>query len=192
VKRFEQLMAAFEAGHPALSIELGKLVLAEEPDLVPALMIYGSALASVARHDEALAVFEHVLQVAPPESYRRIYQEIGHIHRARGEPREAEVAYRRASAYAPLDASPYIYLGGMLAGLGRLSEAEELHRSATRCVEGCIDEAWLNLGFVLRAQGRYFEALECFRRVLALEADDATAAAAVVDLEQVLFEFPVE
>jgi hypothetical protein len=59
-------------------------------------------------------------------------------------------------------------------------------------VEGCIDEAWLNLGFVLRAQGRYFEALECFRRVLALEADDATAAAAVVDLEQVLFEFPVE
>ena len=190
VTRLEQLIAANQAGRPALVVELGRLVLAEQPDLVPALMIYGVALSSLARHAEASVVFEHALRIAPPEEYRRIYQELGHLHCACGELREAEDAYRRAIATAPQDASPYIYLGAMFARMGRLEEAEALHRDATQCIDGCRDEAWLNLGFVLRAQGRYLEALECFRQVLSLDPDDANAAAAVADLEQVLFAFP--
>ena len=48
------------------------------------------------------------------------------------------------------------------------------------------DEAYLNLGLVLRAQERYPEALECFERALKLTPDYSQALTAKNDLEKAL------
>ena len=77
------------------------------------------------------------------------------ITNLRGAFRLAERWFRRAVALRPSDATDYIFLGALLAIAGRLSEAEAVHRRATKCKEGCRDEAYLNLGLVLRALGRW-------------------------------------
>ena len=80
----EQLIAAFAAERAASTIELGRRVVAEQPDLVPALKMKCSALASLSRHDEARAVFAHALRVAPPEEHIRRYEELGHVSLEQG------------------------------------------------------------------------------------------------------------
>jgi tetratricopeptide (TPR) repeat protein len=73
-----------------------------------------------------------------------------------------------------------------------LDEAGVVHAEATRLPEGATEEAWLNLGLVRRALGDYVEALECFRHALAIDPLDTDAQDALLDIEQVLFEFPPE
>jgi Flp pilus assembly protein TadD len=103
---------------------------------------------------------------------------------------EAENWLRKAVEARPDDATAYIYLGAMLAKNGRLEEAESWHRRAVQCPEGCIDEAYLNLGYVLRAKEEYLEAWECFREALRRDPLYQAAEEAIEDMEQVLFRFP--
>ena len=91
--------------------------------------------------------------------------------------------YREAIDADPTDASHRIFLGGMLAKLGRFEEAEAEHRAATQCAEGDIDEAYLNLGFVLRAQARFAEAAACFRTAIHIDPGYKAARRALRDVE---------
>jgi tetratricopeptide (TPR) repeat protein len=190
--RLQQLLDASKRGLPALTIELGRLYLAERPEHEPALVIVGEAYADLARHAEARALYERALALVPAEPDRRarILALLGQLEALRGQFPAAEAYFREAIAAAPTDASAYIYLGGLLARLGRFDEAVEAHRRATDCLAGCIDEAYLNLGFVYRAQGQYLAALECFRHALALDPSDEATQAAIADMEAVLFGFP--
>jgi Flp pilus assembly protein TadD len=84
----------------------------------------------------------------------------------------------------PDEATYHIFLGALLAKQGRLDEAEESHRRAIACAEGCIDEAFLNLGFVLRAQERFPEAADCFRHAIHLDPAYRAARQALKDVER--------
>lgn len=50
------------------------------------------------------------------------------------------------------------------------------------CPEGCIDEAYHNLGLILRAQGRLREAADCFRRAIELDPEYDNAKEALDDV----------
>jgi hypothetical protein len=63
-------------------------------------------------------------------------------------------------------------------------------RRAITCREGCVGEAYWNLGLVVRAREQYLEALERFRAALAVDPDYTAAQEALVDVEQGLFNFP--
>jgi tetratricopeptide (TPR) repeat protein len=196
VDRAESLQLILEAdrsGHPALTIELSRRYLALWPDDRHALQFYADALTSVARYSEARAAYERAITLAESEAERgRLYSALGHLAWARGEVQEAEHWYRQAIVARPHDAGPKIYLGALFAKVGRLDDATVLHEEATGLTEGAIDEAWLNLGFVRRACGDYVGALKCFRRSLAIDPLDTDAQDALLDIEQVLFEFPPE
>jgi tetratricopeptide (TPR) repeat protein len=105
---------------------------------------------------------------------------------ARGHYDEAEKWYRKAVELGPEDAGRHIFLGALLAKKGDFSGAEHCHRKGTRCSKGCVDEAYLNLGLVLRAQERYSEALECFRKSLELTPDYEDAIIGKSDMENVI------
>ena len=187
------ILDADSAGHPALIIELARRYLGVWPDDRHALTAYAEALTSIARYPEAREAYKRALELAETDAHRgNLYSALGHLCLARAEIPEAEEWYRKAMAARPLDAGPRIYLGAMLAKLGRLDEASTLHEDATCLPEGAIDEAWLNLGFVRRAREDYVGALECFRRTLAIDPLDTDAQNALLDMEQVLFEFPPE
>lgn len=187
------ILDANHAGHPALIVELARRYLTHWPDDVHALRALADALTSLARYPEARAAYDRVLVLAETDAQRgRAYAALGHLARARAEIHEAEAWYRRAIAARPEDAGPRIYLGALLATVGRLEDASVVHEEATRLTDGAIDEAWYNLGLVRRARGDYLGALDCFRRTLALDPLDTDAQDALLDIEQVLFEFPPE
>ncbi len=68
------------------------------------------------------------------------------------------------------ETASWIFAGSCLARAGHLSQAEKCHRHASQCI-GDPDEAVYNLALVLRAQGRYQEALECAHRAAEMSPD---------------------
>ncbi len=154
------------------------------------LVYYGVALQDLARYEEARAIFERSLALMPADSQERLYRRFGLLAQDESKIDEAEQWFRKAIEARPADATPCIYLGAMLAKNGRLEEAEHWHRRAVACPDGCIDEAYLNLGYVLRAKEEYLEAFECFREALKRDPLYVAAQEALEDMDRVLFRFP--
>ncbi len=137
-----------------------------------------------ARYDEAELALDQALNRCPDDQRRIPLSIKGHICGARGDHQHAAEWYQRVIEANPKHVSGYIHLGGSLAIQGRLREAEEVHRRATEnCYEGCLDEAFVNLGLVLRAQERFEEAAECLREAIRLDPEYRVARKALRDVE---------
>jgi tetratricopeptide (TPR) repeat protein len=171
---------------PACAVAIAKRYLDEYPNHAVAWLSHGISLYSIARYPEALAALRRAARLCPPEKLHIVHSHLGHLHHWRGNYHLAKNWFRKAMASSPTDASAYIYLGGLLALEGRLKEAEKTHRRATLCEQGCIEEAFLDLGFVLRAQERYPEALACFQRALEIDPKYKDAKKALIDVERVI------
>lgn len=165
---------------------LAKRYLAEFPDHGAAWCRYGISLYAVARYSEALAALRRAARLCPPTKVHLVQNHFGHLYQQKGSFRRAEAWFRKAISSCPSDSTSYIYLGSLLALEGRLSEAEVVHRQATLCNEGCLDEAFFNLGLVLRALEQYPDARECFQRALALDPKYKEARKELSDIEQTL------
>jgi tetratricopeptide (TPR) repeat protein len=168
----------------ALAIIHAQRFLADYQDHWPAWTRLGALLADVARYEEAKLAYASALEFCPANKRWVVLVGLGHSARRAGNFDEAAAWYRKASAAAPREAGNYIFLGAVLARQGRLSAAEAVHRAATRCAEGCIDEAFLNLGLVLRAQERFEEAADCLREAIRLDPEYYEARLALRDVER--------
>ena len=87
---------------------------------------------------------------------------------------------------APDDASDLIYAGAVAFRQGELDRAEGYLRRAIMCSEGCIDEAYFNLGGCLLSRKRYEEARECYAEALSIDPEDEKARAWLEDVERVI------
>ena len=126
-------------------------------------MWYGAALADIARYEEAQKAFETALTLVRDDESVFIYAQLGRMYERKGELDKAEDWFKKCIAESPDFTTGYIFLAGMLAKSGRLDEAEKYHREALS-KDGSVDEAFLNLGYVLRAKEQYEEALICFQK----------------------------
>ncbi len=135
----------------------------------------GRAFTDLSRFAEAEAALLRARELAVPKTMLFVYCDLGYMFRCKGDHALAEEWYRRAIDHSPDDTEGYIFLGGLLARSGRLAEAEVLHRRAITCTAGSIDEAYLNLGLVLRAQEQYAEALAAFQSAMKLDPHDVAA-----------------
>ena len=174
------------AKHVGCTVELARRYLAAHPKHCVVWIYYADALYDMARYTESLAALHRAVRLWPPKKLHLVYYRFGDIYKQRGAFRLAERWYRRAIEVSPSDATYRIFLGGFLARAGRLQEAEAVHRRATRCKNGCIDEAFLNLGFVLRALERYSDARKCFQRALDINPKYKPAREALSDVEHVI------
>jgi Flp pilus assembly protein TadD len=170
----------------ALTILHARRYVADYPRDAWGWTMLGLALREVCRFDEAEQALRVALDLFPPEDRVSALHQMGRLFEESGRPEEASRWYLEAIDAAPNDASHRIFLGAMFARLGRFAEAEEQHRAATRCGEGAIDEAYLNLGFVLRAQDRLAEAAACFREAIRLDPGYNAARRALRDVERCL------
>lgn len=139
------------------------------------------SLYQMARYDESLQMYNEAL-VRFPDHRWGIYNQIGHLYRYRGELDQAALWYERAIEEDPDEASSYIFLGASKARQGKLVEAEAIHRRATTCANGLIEEAFHNLGLVLRGQMRLLEAADCFRRAIEIDPEYDAAIEALEDV----------
>jgi tetratricopeptide (TPR) repeat protein len=181
-KLSRRVRQADEADLPALTILRARAFLAVFPTYGPVWYQLGQALRDIARYEEAEAALQKAIEFCPPEKLWCPYGAMGHLFKALGDYGRAAKWYERTIDVAPDDADGYIYLGGILALQGRLAEAEAVHRKATRRTQGCLDEAFLNLGLVLRAQERFTEAAECFEEAIRRDPDYRDAKKALRDV----------
>ncbi len=122
-------------------------------------------------NDEAEIAFRKSLDLCEKSQAFVVFSELGHLFKFKGQNQVSADWFRNAIDARPDDAGAYIFLGSVLARDGKLLEAEAAHRSATQCDDGCIDEAYLNLGLILRSLRRYGEARQCFERALELDPE---------------------
>jgi tetratricopeptide (TPR) repeat protein len=178
--RWEELRAAGDS--PAQMIELLRDFVRDFPDFGPGWRWLGLSLYDVSQFEDAERALRRSLELASAEWLHFALADLGNLFRLRGDAAAAETWFRKAIAHAPSHASAYTFLGAMLARLGRLAEAEQLHRQGTACDGGAVDEAYHNLGLVLRSQGRYEEAVECFELALGIDPEYGDARSASQDV----------
>jgi tetratricopeptide (TPR) repeat protein len=184
--RWDRLRAAYKADLPALTVARAREFVAEHPGCGPAWKMLGSALIELSRHREGEEALRRAIALCPSDKLWIPLAEMGHMYRSRGDFRAAAAWSRRAIASNPDEASGHIHVGGVLASSGRHHEAEAAHRAATECKEGCRDEAFLNLGLVLRALERHDEAADCFEAALRIDPKYQAAKKALRDVQRTL------
>jgi len=168
-------------GGPVTMLAAGRRFEKIRPDEPVAYSDQAMALAELNRLPEALAQVARWQRKVPA----------GHPQASRLRPRVLDVAGRLETsaqlwlqvATDSTDTVPWIYAGSCLARLGHLERAEQCHRRAVQC-SGDPDEGMYNLALVLRAQGRYSEALDCARR--SFEMDKTWDPDLIYDLEEAL------
>ncbi len=104
---------------------------------------------------------------------------------------EAEQYYLQLVVHEDWQEQGWVWIlrGGNLALLGNYELAEFCHRQATTLVDVHADEAWLNLGLVLRAQGKYSAAKRALKKSLRLDsccADTRKALKSLRGIEEAL------
>jgi len=177
----EPIREAYQNDQAATCVLLCEEWLRDHPDDLAVIHDCATMLYKMTRFDEAVAVYNDALERFPEDRWG-LFNQLGHLHRYRGAFAEAEEAYQLAIDEDREEASSYIFLGAVQARQGKLSEAEETHRLATQCPEGCIDEAYHNLGLVLRGQGRLADAKICFEKSIQIDQNHEDAIEALNDV----------
>ena len=178
----EMIWDEFDAEHPAATVVLARKALAINPQHAPTLLRLGHALSALANYEEAEMTLRNLLDCCGDARRNAVYCKLGHLFNLRGDYVTAAEWFRKSCEINPDDATGFIFLGGSLARQGKLIDAEKAHLAATKCADGCIDEAYHNLGLVLRGQGRLEESRECFAKALALDPEYVEAQQALDDV----------
>jgi type IV pilus assembly protein PilF len=142
----------------------------KKPDYADARNNLGIVLAGRKAWDEAIREFEAAAANVMYTTPERAYFNLGEAYRVKGDPANAEGAYRRALRANEQYAPAYIALSSVLGGQGKWKDAASI---LTRCVEVLPDYAtgWMELGRAYLRLSRPAEALKAFDKVLAVSSD---------------------
>ncbi len=146
----------------------------------------GDVLSDVARYDEAKIALTKAIKFCKPNNLDRPYVSMGHLYRAKGNNRIAEKWYRKALEIKPKDQCVLVYIGAMLARQGKFNEAKIFHRKAVKVENSKADEAYYNLGLILRAEENYNDARISFEKAIELDPKYRKAKKALKDINEVL------
>jgi tetratricopeptide (TPR) repeat protein len=141
---------------------------------------------NLAQYGHAEKAIRRAIPLCPKKARRIPYKEMGRLFEEKGELKKASVWYQKAARVAPNLADSHIYEGHVAFRLGLLDKAEAHYRRGIRCKEGCIEEAYFNLGCVLVANRRYKEAIKCYRKALALDPKYSIAKLRLKDAKRAL------
>jgi type IV pilus biogenesis/stability protein PilW len=144
--------------------------IAKRPDYAEARNNLGIVLAGRKAWKEAIREFEAAAANVTYATPERAYFNLGEAYRVKGDPANAEKAYRRALQANEQYAPAYVSLSAVFGGQGRWADAASV---LTRCVEVLPDYApgWMELGLVRLRLSRPAEALKAFDKVLAVSSD---------------------
>lgn len=159
-----------ERGDLSRAEEYLRRAIDKKPDYADARNNLGIVLTGRKAWDEAIREFEAAAMNVMYTTPERAYFNLGETYRAKGEPANAEGAYRRAVRANERYAPAYIALSTVLGGQGRWEEAAS---ALSRCVEILPDYApgWMELGRIQARLSRHAEALKSFNTVLAVSSD---------------------
>ena len=157
----KRMFDAWNGDGTALLFELATDYTQRYPDNYWGWIVLADALSDLARYGEAERALRQARRLVPAERRINVYAHWGHLYDRKCDLKRAERWYRRAlkEKRSKNTMRCLIYLGGVLAKQGRFAEAEECQRKAISLSTDPPDEAYYNLGLVLRARGKYKDAL---------------------------------
>ncbi len=182
---YEEMDQAWHDDKPAHNVLLARAYLAHCPWSYGTWLSLGVELSTLSRYDEARAAMQTSIRLREEMGeapFRGSFIEMGQSYRRAGDYASARTWLIKAVEASPNDAGVHIFLGALLAKWGRFEEAKASHRRGTICAEGLPDEAWHNIGLILRAQDRLPESAECFERALAIDCNYTAAQDALADV----------
>lgn len=179
---FAQLKEASSLEQSSLTVLIGRRYTSLFADSGMGWLLYGVALVETAQYHDAQKALMRAIRLCPDDRLHIPYSHLGHMHKRKGNLKIAAKWYQKTIAVTPDDAGGHIYLGAVLALQGKLKEAIKCHRTATQCKEGCVEEAFLNLGLVLRAQGKLKLAKAALQKALSLDNNYEPAREALEDV----------
>ena len=175
-----------EEGKDAHVVELLEAFLAVRPNHSYGWLMYGDSLRVLGRSKEALPALLKALELAPTEKKGFVCARIGMLCATLGSRIEADDWYKQAIQYEGGTLGwVWIFRGANLTELGEFDKALECYRESLLKEEVDREESYLNIGNVLRAQGKYPEAVEAFRRALELAPDYDEAKSALNGLQDI-------
>lgn len=157
-------------------LELWSDTIAKQPDNPRAYDQHGDALVDVGRPREAIADYEHALELNPDST--QTHSSFGNALLAAGEPAKAIEHYRRAIELAPQLASNHQNLAAALANTGDTTSALSYYQTALK-LDPELATTHTNLGLLLLQLGRFAEAEVHLRHALELDSDAPRAGYAL-------------
>lgn len=178
---FEEAKASFHDDREVAAVEILSRYVVHRPEHALAWYLLGDGLRVLGRYDDSLRALLHAETIAPEKRRFRVQCSLGLLYKDQGKYEEAEQSFAKATANPHAQDAGYLWTlrGAALACAGRLTEAEACHRKAVTLDDVTMDEALLNLGYVLRAQRRYVEATAAFDVALVLDSACASNREAV-------------
>jgi tetratricopeptide (TPR) repeat protein len=174
---------AFRAGHDASVVELLTPYLRHRPDDDWAIYLFGRGLQGIGLFHEA----ERALLRADEfeTNHPRSAAFLAILYNSFGEYARAEEFFARATAHSKVRDWVWIFRGCNLARMNQLAAAEDCQRHALTLPDCDHDEAWLNIGYIMRARGKYAEAIEAFGKAIELTPNYPEAIEGLRGLEGV-------
>jgi superkiller protein 3 len=169
-----QICLAHDRGQTAVVVELCKKNIREFPNDGFIWVWYGMAQTRLFRYTAAEKAVRRAIKFCPKKGLPVAYVQMGEIYKGKGDFKKAAFWYRKALKQKPQDATYYIYLGDNAFKYGLFKQAKNYFRSALRCSEGCLDEAYFNLGGILLGERNYSEAVKCYEHALKIDPKNKT------------------
>src|SRR6266496_2182224 len=161
-------MSAWNDGHGATHFEVAARYTRKYPENAWGWVALADILVHLAHYEAAYRALSQADRLAPGNLRGHICVQWGHLFNESCDLRRAEKWYRRAIQHKA-DTPRLVFLGAVLAKQGRFAEAKRCHRRAARLATSPADEAYYNLGLILRAERRYSEALLYFDRAIKID-----------------------
>ncbi|MFO0553975.1 MAG: tetratricopeptide repeat protein [Polyangiaceae bacterium] len=172
---------AENSGLFALSLELTRMYVHAYPDNVWGWAVLGLRFGGLTRLVEARGALAIALRMAPRSVRGRLYWIVASFYDEISDLERAMFWLRRLVAICP-DTPSWILKGCVHARLGEHAEAKRCHKNAIEANDGDVDEAYYNLGLLLRAEGDYTRARRCLEKALELDPHYGVAERALRDV----------
>lgn len=180
----EQARLHQDEDRDAVALELCSLYLLHRPEDRDVLLVHAQCLRNLGRKSEAEEVYLQLLSTGDGRPWHQLHAELGMLYHDWGKYALAEEHWEQSCCARNPPGWAWIMRGANLARCERFDEAADCQRKAVNIREECDrDEAFLNLGYVLRAQGKYSDATDAFRSALAITPDYPEAITALNGLQ---------
>ena len=187
-QRYQEIISADDKELNSCVIELAENYLNDFPDSQGVWLMKSFALYRTDRFKEAKKALLKAMKSAEEsdDNFSWFLCRMGRIYEDSGNFNKANEWYKKAQSSNPSEATFFIYQGVMLLRKERFDEAAEIFLEATKCKEGCIEEAFYNLGVACIAQRKYQKAVQYFEKALAIDPKYKEAKQQLKDVKKVL------
>jgi tetratricopeptide (TPR) repeat protein len=168
VRRASGLLHLIQGDYPK-ALEDYQRVEEIEPRNVEALLGSGLAYESQGKMAEAMAHYRRAMSI-DPNNYKP-YEYLGALHYYHGQYAEAEEPYKKDIELAPNRVNAYGSLAGVYTAQFKYAEAENVYKALLERKKTAL--TLNNIGVMLAFQGRQREAIDYYRRAVAIDPDRA-------------------